>query len=109
MVEAAEDGGYGQVTGCRRVCRRQPARACGRLGVQAGSGSYPRTPRFPKSRTDFLRLLFTRREASALGPVPGARRLAALAQMHMPAIHALARSGLQVLPQNPQLLVLVSS
>jgi hypothetical protein len=35
MVEAAEDGGYGQVTGCRRVCRRQPARACGRLGVQA--------------------------------------------------------------------------
>jgi hypothetical protein len=35
MVEAAEDGGRGQLTGCRWSCRRQPARARGPLSAQA--------------------------------------------------------------------------
>ena len=35
MVEAAEDGGRGQLTGGGCSSRREPARACGRLGAQA--------------------------------------------------------------------------
>jgi len=39
MVEAAEDRGRSQLTGCRWSCRRQPVRACGRLGMQAAMWS----------------------------------------------------------------------
>ena len=35
MVQAAEDGGRGQLTGCDCSSRSEPARACGRLGAQA--------------------------------------------------------------------------
>ena len=35
MVQAAEDGGRGQLTGGGRSSRREPVRACGRLSAQA--------------------------------------------------------------------------
>jgi hypothetical protein len=35
VVQAAEDGGRGHLTGCDCSSRSEPARACGRLGAQA--------------------------------------------------------------------------